>query len=434
MESPLFRPEVIHAETTRWLGTVRIVQPISSWLLVSVSGILAIFLIAYLALGNIARKTHVAGITVPAAGSFTISAPATAVIKATLVKEGQKVSKNDALFDLSMERVSDKGEISALIGAQLSIRQQTLESERRTKKEQYDAKRIALKERASNTEVELAQLDQEVKLAEYREKLAIGSIEKYRVLKNDGFVSSAQCQQKEEDLIDIRSRLMSLKRSKVQLLANRISLHSETRDLESNFASDMAQLDLSAATLRQEIAENEGRKSLLVRSPQAGTITTITYSQGQSVNAGQVIANLVPASAGAQPSSDLEVHLFVPSRSVGFIEAGQHVNIRYDAFPFQKFGLQEGIVDAVSTTPFAPSELPSNLASTVLGNAQKLQGMSASEGLYRVKVKLLSQKIAAYGRDQYLKPGMTVEVDIVQERRKIWEWIAEPIFAVWHRQ
>jgi len=39
-----------------------------------------------------------------------------------------------------------------------------------------------------------------------------------------------------------------------------------------------------------------------------------------------------------------------------------------------------------------------------------------------------------YGERLALKPGMTLEADIVQDRRRIWEWIAEPLIAIAPRQ
>jgi membrane fusion protein len=53
--------------------------------------------------------------------------------------------------------------------------------------------------------------------------------------------------------------------------------------------------------------------------------------------------------------------------------------------------------------------------------------------LYRVKVRIQKQTITAYGREQALKPGMTLDADIVQDERKIWEWIAEPLLAMARR-
>jgi membrane fusion protein len=116
---------------------------------------------------------------------------------------------------------------------------------------------------------------------------------------------------------------------------------------------------------------------------------------------------------------------------VGFVARGQSVLIRYQAFPYQKFGLQKGIVIDVSATPFAPNELPQNLASTILTNAQQnATGGSGGEALYRIRVRPEKQTIQAYGRSQYLKPGMTLEADVMQDSRKIWEWIAEPLLAM----
>jgi membrane fusion protein len=128
---------------------------------------------------------------------------------------------------------------------------------------------------------------------------------------------------------------------------------------------------------------------------------------------------------------ELEVDLYAPSRTAGFVARGQNVLIRYEAFPYQKFGLQKGIVIDISATPFAPNELPQNLASTILANAQKNAfGGNGGEALYRIRVHPEKQTIQAYGRSEYLKPGMTLEADIRQDSRKIWEWIAEPLLAM----
>jgi membrane fusion protein len=151
-----------------------------------------------------------------------------------------------------------------------------------------------------------------------------------------------------------------------------------------------------------------------------------------SLAGGQALATLIPAQPGRPDvPPKLEVHLYVPSRTAGFVAPGQHVLIRYQAFPYQKFGLQKGVVTDVSTTPFAPSELPQNIASTILMNAQQNgQGFNGSEALYRIKVIPEKQTIEAYGRPQALKPGMTLEADVMQDSRKIWEWIAEPLLAI----
>lgn len=69
-----------------------------------------------------------------------------------------------------------------------------------------------------------------------------------------------------------------------------------------------------------------------------------------------------------------------------------------------------------------------------MSNAQQnIQGFNSNEALYRIKVRLEKQTIDAYGQVQNLKSGMTLEADILQDKRKIWEWIAEPVLAVTNR-
>ncbi len=73
--------------------------------------------------------------------------------------------------------------------------------------------------------------------------------------------------------------------------------------------------------------------------------------------------------------------------------------MRVQAFPYQRFGFQEGTVTAVSRTASAPSELPPHIAG--------MSGASAStEPVYRVTVALKSQTVQAYGQSTDLQSGM----------------------------
>jgi membrane fusion protein len=291
-----------------------------------------------------------------------------------------------------------------------------------------------LKARLANNIAERNHIDEEIELASNRLSLAEKSLNKYAALQKSGFVSDAQTQQKEEDRLDLKARLSTLQRSRIQLQANQLAVESDLQTLETALAAELAALDKEDASLGQELLETQARKSIFITAPQAGTVTTVTYEPGQSLNAGQPLATIVARrERGADTTAAVEVHLYAPSRTAGFVAPGQQVMLRFDAFPYQKFGLQQGVVASVSRTPFAPAELPANLASTILSNEQKMGGGS-NEALYRIKVRLERQAIDAYGHSQAIVPGMTVSGDIVQERRSIWEWIIDPIVAATARQ
>lgn len=432
--SPLFRPEVMASQGSAWLGSIRLGQPVSAWVIAGVALAIATALILFGIFGGITKKARIAGITVASSGSLSITAPQTGVLIKSMVIEGQNVVAGQQLFELSTERHGSTGEISLLVAQQLVTRRQALETERTLRIAQHAEKKRALEQQLINITNEAAQLEQESVLAQRRKALAQQTLQTYQTLQSNGFVSPAQIQQKQEDLIDVEMRASSLNRGKAQLEATRLSLLAERTALANNLANELSQLQRTQASLAQEILENRSRKSNFITAPQAGTVTTITYQAGQSVSEGQPLATLIPQDMQTKTNNTLEVYLYAPSRTAGFVAKNQPVLIRYHAFPYQKFGLQKGLITDVSLTPFAPSELPQNLASTILGNAQQSRiGFTSNEALYRIKVKLERQTINTYGQAIALKPGMTLEADVIQDRRKIWEWVADPVLAVVQR-
>jgi hypothetical protein len=88
--------------------------------------------------------------------------------------------------------------------------------------------------------------------------------------------------------------------------------------------------------------------------------------------------------------------------------------------------MHQGRIESVSRTPLSAAELQ-NIA---LGSAGALmQAAQSAEPLYRIKVSLNAQTLTAYGQPQALKPGAALEADVLQDKRKIWEWVFEPVLA-----
>jgi membrane fusion protein len=130
------------------------------------------------------------------------------------------------------------------------------------------------------------------------------------------------------------------------------------------------------------------------------------------VTAGTPLATIIPSDA------TLEGHLYSPSRSIGFVHEGQQVLLRYLAYPHQKFGMHRASVTAVSRNPMPPGEL----------GFTPIDG--SREPVYRIKVALEAQAIRAYGRLEPLQPGMQVEADILLDRRRLVEWVFEPLLSL----
>jgi membrane fusion protein len=112
----------------------------------------------------------------------------------------------------------------------------------------------------------------------------------------------------------------------------------------------------------------------------------------------------------------LQAVLFVPTRAYGFIKEEQKTHIRYQAFPYQRFGIFEGEIVEVSKSVILPNET--------------LLPVSFEEPVYRVIVNLNHQEVLAYGISVPLQAGMLLEADILVDTRSLFEWLFEPLYSI----
>ena len=183
-------------------------------------------------------------------------------------------------------------------------------------------------------------------------------------------------------------------------------------------SSQVAQLERSVSETRQQLTEVEGRRRVLITAPEAGRATLVTAGVGQNIAGNQPLLTLVPV------NSELQARLYAPSSSIGFVQPGDVVLLRYQAFPYQKFGQHEGVVETVSTSAASPAELAE----------QSLGELPPGEPMFAIQVRLKSGTVLANGQARPLQSGMRLEADILQERRKLYEWMLEPLFSVTRRQ
>ncbi|CAM5428875.1 hypothetical protein RLIN73S_04377 [Rhodanobacter lindaniclasticus] len=55
-----------------------------------------------------------------------------------------------------------------------------------------------------------------------------------------------------------------------------------------------------------------------------------------------------------------------------------------------------------------------------------------AQPMYRVQVASDSQHVLAYGKQEPVKPGMALEADVLIDRRRLIEWVFEPLYGMAH--
>lgn len=426
-DQPFFRPEAVAARQALWLGVIRVGRPLSfSFATCSAVGVAAA-LIAFACLTEVTRKASVHGLLVPQGGVINVSAHHAGVIARVLVQEGDEVTIGQPLVQLTTLRVTTAGDVASLTAQAMAARRSALESERRLAEQSFRQRLENLRQRQQSLQAEERQAIAELETHQLRLTLAHKTLSRQKQLEQEGFVAPAQVQQKQEELLDLQLRERNSRRNLQALQRDLQGVSADSKALELQTQTTLAQLHRVGASLDQEQTEAEERNGLTLTAPQSGRVSAIIFGQGQYIQAGQTLVSMLPSSVSkesARSASELQAHLFAPSRTAGFVQPGQTVWLRYAAFPYQKFGMGEGQVIAVSGSPIVPQDLPGGQAQALVTATQ------SNEPTYRITVRLMRQNVDAYGKPRPLVAGMSLDAEVTLDSRTIWEWIFEPAIAV----
>lgn len=145
----------------------------------------------------------------------------------------------------------------------------------------------------------------------------------------------------------------------------------------------------------------------LITAPISGIITNIFYQQGQSVQSSKPLVQIIPN------HTDLVVRLYIPAREIGFVNLGQTINLKYDAYPSQRFGFYQATIIEINQT--------------ILTDDKEDKPIKIGEPYYKIMAKLKTSYVNVYGRKATLSHGLTLTAIVTGEKKKIWQWIFDPI-------
>lgn len=409
---PLFRSEAVEHVKARQYGTVILASPVSHRVLTAVFVGIALCIVAFFILFSTTRKAQATGVLLPTTGVIRVTGTQGGIVTDKRVNGGQAVKAGQIMFILSSERSSGSSEstekkISSLLRRQLTslrweLKQSELQGAQRISAAQQRVRAIA-----AEGESALGQ----IALQKRRVALAEQAFERYSELEVTKYISSSQLQDKQGELLDQRQRLADLERVHSGSQRELAAAQADLNDLQLQAQREVSALDRNTSTLEQNLTENEARREILVRAPVSGVVAALAAEVGQTMPPGATLASVLPQGAR------LEAEIYVPSRSIGFVRPGMPVLLRYQAYPYQKFGQYRAWVREVADTSMLPHELglPQN---------------ASPEPLYRIRLVLDSQTIQAYGKQLPLKSGMVVDASLHLDRRRLYEWVLEPLFSI----
>ena len=271
-----------------------------------------------------------------------------------------------------------------------------------------------LESKTSALHSEKQALEKQLALANEKLELLLAQQKEVESLNQNGFISSFEKESQQQALLDAKQAKQNIARLLLQQNNQISQVKFEKENLPQQYKLRTNHLLRQKAEIKSQLTQVLNNHSYIVTASNAGTVTGIQVVEGETLS---------PSKAQSKPllhilpqDSELVAELLLPTRSAGFIGQGQLSRLRFDAFPYQRFGFIESEIVRIDRALIAPNEVQLPIA--------------LQEPVYRLRAKLSQQQMKAYGQDFELKSGMLLEADIMLEQRTLIEWLLEPLYSI----
>lgn len=399
-------------------------------------GVMLFFLLAVIwaTFGKVDIVAVAQGKIIPSGHSKLIQPLETGVIRQLHVREGQFVSKGEVLVELDptasvadlerlqkeaqelqqqilrqralIQRQQDKVETAHVATQSLPdlspLQSQLMEAQWREYEEGLNtllSEQNKLRAQRATLEAQIGKLKATLPLITERAEdmhtlLKTNAVARHRVLEVKQERLSA-----EHDLKTSISQRKELKEAEAELAA-RIN-HYKSQFRKQN-AESLAESSQRLTAIEQEIIKADVRtKAQLLRAPVDGVVQQLqVHTIGGVVTPAQELMLIVP------DEETLEVEALLENKDIGFVEEGQQVEVKIDAFPFTKYGTIDGELLDISNDAV----------------------MDETKGLmFKTQVALAKSVIQVSKRTVNLTPGMSVTVEFKTGKRRVMEFFLAPL-------
>ena len=211
-------------------------------------------------------------------------------------------------------------------------------------------------------------------------------------------------QQAQSDIDQAKLRLQEQQRSRQTLThVSKLALLKSEEQLKD--------LQRQITSLETEISQNKSQiKSLnlqlgqrVLRSPIEGTVFQLPIQRpGVVVQSGQAIAQIAPKNA------ILAFKAQMPTSESGFLRQGMPVKLKFDAYPFQDYGVIPGHLTLISPD--------SKILETPQGKIE----------VFELEITLDQNYIQDRNKRIVLTPGQTASAEVIIRQRRVIDFILDP--------
>ncbi|ECI0414705.1 HlyD family secretion protein [Salmonella enterica subsp. salamae] len=404
----------------KWRGRAILLPGMPFWLTMLGSIAFITAFLTFVIAGTYNRRVNVSGEVTTWPRAVNIYSGVQGFIVRQFVHEGQSIKKGDPIYQIDISKSTRSGVVTD--NQRRDIENQLVRVDNIISRLE-ESKKITLntleKQRLQYSDAFRRSSDI-IRQAEEGIKIMKNNMENYRNYQSKGLINKDQLTNQVALYYQQQNNLLSLSGQNEQNALQITNLESQIQTQAADFDNRIYQMELQRYELQKELVDTDVGGEIIIRALSDGKVDSLSVTVGQMVNAGDSLLQIIPENI-----ENYYLILWVPNDAVPYISAGDKVNIRYEAFPAEKFGQFSATVKTISRTPASTQEML-----TYKGAPQNTLGTSVP--WYKVIVKPEKQIISYDGKSLPLENGMKAESTVFLEKRRIYQWMLSPFYDMKH--
>ncbi|MCT4702544.1 HlyD family secretion protein [Enterobacteriaceae bacterium H20N1] len=389
-----------------------------AWLLAIITFTFFALLVAFLIFGSWHRRVVVSGELVSAPRAVTLYSSWQGIIERSFVLPGEVVKKGTPLYEINIDRTIATGAFSTIQKENIQKRIAALDSIILRVKQNKAIALATLRKQKASYESALEHSQKILASARAGLKNTRQNMESYQSHLRRGLITKDQLTNQVSLHHQQQINLLNISTQHEQNTLQNMLLTSTLQTQATDFDNQLFELEIQRGELLSQRASAEADGTVVVTSPVEGKIETTGVIVGQTIRNGDCLAQIIPGNV-----SHYTLVLWVPAYAVPYIAPGDTVNVRYAAFPAEKFGQFFSTIQSIS-------ELPVPVQEMATWPSAKEKMADPSETWFKLIVK--PQNTLFHYRDKTFLPqnGMRASGVLFLEKRSLIEWVLSPLSRI----
>lgn len=391
---------------------------IPAWLVTLLASLFLIALVLSLIFCTFTQRIDVRGEVITLPHSVNVFAPQQGFVVNQHVKVGDIVNKGQPLYELDVSRNTINGNVSAaqieVINEKIANAEDIISKLMRNKSETL----TALEKQIKTTSVSLAETNRMLATTQVGLNKMFTNLSSYDKYLKDGLITKDQYNYQHSLYFQQQSAYQSLVTQKMQLESQLTQTNSDKITKAADFDNQISSQHNQINDYKNQLVESNANGNLIIKATTNGKIESLAVTKGQMVENGSSLAQI-------KPIGDIEYYLilWLPNNTIPYVKPGDTINIRYDAFPADKFGQFPGKVISISSVPASRQEMAEY---TNVNNGTSQQELA----LYKAIIKIKDKTFNYNGKTLTLSNGLKAQAVVFLEERPLYMWMFTPFYKM----